>query len=233
MPGLAFVAIVLTILVQVFVARIFVIPSASMEQTLRGCTGCTNDRVITDRMIYRFTDPSPGDVVVFEGPPAWRAVDADSTHESPSSNPIVRTFDNLLIVLGAGGGDESDFVKRVIAVGGQTVACCDNRNRVLVDGKPIAEPYLYLDPSRGPTQSEFGPVRVPNGQLWVMGDNRNNSADARVHGPVPVANVIGKVRAVILPVTRWRSVPSIDPQAVALGRPSVITARRAPGPGGS
>lgn len=218
LPGLAFVAIVLTILIQAFVARIFVIPSASMEQTLRGCAGCTNDRVIVDKVTYRFTEPGPGDVLVFKGPPAWRADDEDPLHEKPSSgNPLVRAFQNVMAVLGA-SSNETDFVKRVIAVGGQTIACCDNQNRVQVDGRPVTEPYLSWQPGRGPTQKEFPPVRVPDGQMWVMGDNRNNSTDSRVHGPVPISNIIGKVRAVILPISRWRTVRTLDAQAMPLGQ---------------
>ena len=223
-------AIVLTVLVQVFVARIFVIPSASMEQTLQGCAGCVNDKVLTDRLTYQFVDPSPGDVVVFKGPPAWRVDDADNPHVEPSSNPVVRSFQNIKSALGAGDGGQRDFVKRVIAVGGQTVECCDQQ-RVVVDGRPLIEPYLSAE--GGTAQAEFAPVRVPEGQLWVMGDNRNNSADARVHGPVPISAVIGKVRAILLPISRWRAVPSVDPQAVALGPPSLVDAWRGPGSAGS
>lgn len=215
-PGLVVIAVVLTVLIQAFVARIFVIPSSSMEQTLLGCSGCTNDRVITDRVAYRFTDPRPGDVVVFEGPPAWRADDADTeATDEPSSNPLSRALRSVASLFGAGSSEETDFVKRVIAVGGQTVACCDPQNRVTVNGRAISEPYLYFQPGRGQVQEPFAPVRVPDGQLWVMGDNRNNSADARVHGAVPVAALIGKVRAVVLPITRWRLVPGINPQAAA------------------
>ena len=237
-PGLALAAIVLTVLVQVFLARIFVIPSASMERTLQGCSGCsgcsgcTNDKVLTDRVTYQFVDPSPGDVVVFKGPPAWRVGDADNTHVEPSSNPLVRSYQNLMSALGAGDGGHRDFVKRVIAVGGQTVECCDQQ-RVVVDGRALNEPYLNLSPEGETAQAEFAPVRVPEGQLWVMGDNRNSSADARVHGPVPVSAVIGRVRAIVLPISRWRSVPSVDPQVVALGAPPAVSARRGPDPAGS
>ncbi|MFC5066141.1 signal peptidase I [Actinomycetospora atypica] len=214
LPLLVVVAIVLTFVIQTFVARIYVIPSASMEQTLHGCTGCANDRVAVDKVSYRFGDPSPGDVVVFKGPPAW--LDNEEVGDTqPSGNPIVRGFQDALSLVGLAAPNEKDFVKRVIAVGGQTIACCDASNRVLVDGKPLTEPYLYYQSGLGDQQATFDPVRVPEGQLWVMGDNRNNSADARFHGPVPLDDVIGKVRVVVLPVTRWRTVPAIDPQATA------------------
>ena len=218
LPLLVVVAIVLTFVIQTFIARIYVIPSASMEQTLHGCDGCANDRVAVDKVTYRFGDPAPGDVVVFKGPPAW--LDNDEVGETqPSSNPLVRGFQDALSLVGLAAPNEKDFVKRVIATGGQTVACCDAGNHVLVNGKPITEPYLYYQPGLGDKQATFDPVRVPDGQLWVMGDNRNNSADARFHGPVPVSDVIGKVRVVVLPISRWRTVPSIDPQTTtaALG----------------
>ncbi|GLZ53586.1 signal peptidase I [Actinomycetospora sp. NBRC 106378] len=221
LPLLVVVAIVLTFVIQTFIARIYVIPSASMEQTLHGCTGCANDRVAVDKVSYRFTDPAPGDVVVFKGPPAW--LDNDEVGDTqPSGNPIVRGFQDALSLVGLAAPNEKDFVKRVIAVGGQTVQCCDDRNRVLVDGRPITEPYLYYQPGLGDRQAAFDPVQVPQGQLWVMGDNRNNSADARFHGPVPLEDVIGKVRVVVLPITRWRTVPAIDPQTTtaALAPPS-------------
>lgn len=223
LPLLVVVAIVLTFVIQTFIARIYVIPSASMEQTLHGCDGCANDRVAVDKVSYRFSDPAPGDVVVFKGPPAW--LDNDEVgDEQPSGNPLVRGLQDALSLVGLAAPNEKDFVKRVIATGGQTVACCDAANKVLVNGKPINEPYLNYQPGFGDKQATFDPVRVPDGQLWVMGDNRNNSADARFHGPVPVSDVIGKVRVVVLPISRWRTVPAIDPQTTtaALGQPAPL-----------
>ncbi|WP_345382086.1 signal peptidase I [Actinomycetospora straminea] len=226
LPLLIVVAVVLTFVIQTFLARIYVIPSASMERTLHGCNGCANDRVAVDKLSYRFSEPSPGDVVVFRGPPAWGDNSEVGGSGPPSGNVLVRGLQSGLSLIGLAPPDEKDFVKRVIAVGGQTVACCDPQNRVTVDGQPLNEPYLYFQPNLGRTQADFAPVQVPAGQLWVMGDNRNNSADARVHGPIGVTDVIGKARVIVLPVGRWGGVPDTDPQAQvsALGAPGWTSA---------
>lgn len=218
-PMLLLVALLLTSLIQTFLARVYEIPSGSMEKTLHGCTGCTNDRVMVDKLSYRFGDPSPGDVVVFEGPPSWK--DEDDTESSRSSNPVVSALQSAGSLIGLAAPDEKDLIKRVIAVGGQTVACCDAQNRVTVDGKPLAEPYIYYVPTRPVGQQSFGPVKVPEGFLWVMGDSRNNSKDSRWpgHGAIPIGNVIGKARFVVLPFSRVKSIPDPNPQRVVLAAP--------------
>jgi signal peptidase I len=213
---LVVVALVLTFLIQTFLARVYEIPSGSMEKTLHGCSGCTDDRVLVDKLTYRFTEPKPGDVIVFAGPPSWE--DEGSTAQW-SGNPLVRGLQYAGSLIGLTQPGEKDLIKRVIAVGGQTVACCDAQNRVTVDGKPLNEPYIYYLPEAGPpVQGEFGPVKVPEGQLWVMGDSRNNSADSRVpgHGPVPVTNVIGKARFVVLPFSRVKVIDDTNPQLIGL-----------------
>jgi signal peptidase I len=220
LPLLIVVALVLTFLIQTFLAKVYVIPSGSMETTLHGCTGCNNDRVLVDKVVYRFSDPAPGDVVVFRGPDSWSS---EVIVEQPR-NVLVRGLQQLGSLVGLAPPDEKDFVKRVIAVGGQTVQCCDSNNRVLVDGKPLIEPYIYYLPEAGPArQSAFGPVTVPAGQLWMMGDSRNNSADSRVadHGAVPVDNVIGKARLIVLPFPRFGWIGTVDPQSAAAGLPAL------------
>jgi signal peptidase I len=217
LPILVVVALVLTFLIQTFLAKVYVIPSGSMETTLHGCTGCVNDRVLVDKVSYRFGDPRPGDVVVFRGPDTWR--NSEFTVEE-TANPLLRALQGLGSLIGLAPPDEKDFVKRVIAVEGQTVACCDPRNRVLVDGQPLEEPYIYYLPEAGPArQTPFGPVTVPSGQLWMMGDSRNNSADSRVagHGAVPTANVIGRARLIVMPFDRFGTLPSVDPHTTTVG----------------
>ena len=209
-------ALLLTFLIQTFLAKVYVIPSGSMETTLHGCTGCNNDRVLVDKVTYRFSDPRPGDVVVFRGPDSWNS----EFTADPPSNIVVQALQGLGSLVGLAPPDEKDFVKRVIAVGGQTVQCCDSRNRVVVDGKPLDEPYIYYLPEVADArQYVFSPVTVPQGELWMMGDSRNNSADSRVpgHGPVPVANVIGKARLIVLPFSRFGTIPDPNPQSTALG----------------
>ncbi len=220
------VALTLSFLIQNFVARVYVIPSQSMEPTLHGCTGCTNDRVLVDKLSYRFTDPRPGDVVVFLGPPSW---DNDFT-SNRSGNVVLRGMQEVGALVGLAPPDERDFIKRIIASGGQTVQCCDADGHVQVNGQPLTEPYVVndfrfekgtVDCETSPkSQRCFAPVTVPDGHFWMMGDNRNNSADSRYHigddsrGTVPTGNVIGKARLIVSPISRWQVVnaPQIDAQ---------------------
>lgn len=232
-PILIGTALVLTFLIQTFLARVYVIPSQSMEQTLHGCPGCTNDRVLVDKITYRFREPEPGDVVVFKGPESWGT--NPEFGEPEDTNVVTRTLHQFGALVGLAPPNERDFVKRVIATGGQTVQCCDDQNHVIVDGKPLDEPYLFYGFGAGNQQESFPPVTVPQGHLWVMGDNRNNSSDSRRHvddassGAIPVANVIGKARVIVLPPSRWGGISDHNPQATALpvigpGAPSGLPA---------
>ncbi|RFD25364.1 signal peptidase I [Mycobacterium uberis] len=214
-----------------FVARPYLIPSESMEPTLHGCSGCVGDRIMVDKIIYRFSSPQPGDVIVFKGPSSWNTM----YKSIRSNNVVLRWVQNALSFIGFAPPDENDLVKRVIAIGGQTVQCRSDTG-LTVNGKPLKEPYLRpatmnADPSFYPCLgSEFGPVTVPQGRLWVMGDNRTHSADSRYHcasadvvngllctgdpnsGTVPVSNVIGKARFIVWPPSRWGGVGSVFSQ---------------------
>lgn len=221
LPILILIAFVLTFLLQQFIVRPYMIPSGSMEKTLHGCPGCTPDKVLVDKLVYRFSDPEPGDVVVFKGPGPWTENEAPPRE---AANPVAGFFQHAASLIGLAPPDERDFVKRIIAVSGQTVECCDKQNRVLVDGKPLDEkPYLNLE---GVKQRPFKKVTVPDGNIWVMGDNRNNSNDSRtqgarggnggnVRGAVPLDNIIGKAQFVILPVDRWGGVSDHNPQGAS------------------
>ncbi len=227
------IAVLLYYVMLTFVARPYLIPSESMEPTLHGCSGCIGDRIMVDKISYRFGSPRPGDVIVFKGPPSWNA----NYKSIRSHNAAVRWLQNTLSFVGFVPPDENDLVKRVIATGGQTVQCRTNTG-LTVDGKRLSEPYLntstmMADPAVYPCLgTEFGPVTVPQGRLWVMGDNRTHSADSRAHctsipadtlrgllctgdptaATVPVANVIGKSRFIVWPPSRWRGVGSVNPQ---------------------
>lgn len=224
----AIVAALMFIFTQFFF-RQYVVPSESMESTLHGCYGCTNDRIVIDKITYKFSDPEPGDVVVFKGPSeSW-----DDNWQSPrSSNPVVHGIQNVLSLFSLAPPDENNLVKRVIATGGQTVECHNADGKgVVVDGKPLDEPYIDKDlQTQTSTQSEgvlgggscygddFGPVKVPDGNVWVMGDNRSSSADSRFHqedefhGTVPVSDIRGKVRWIIYPFSRFGGVGDHNPQ---------------------
>ncbi|MEV6429598.1 signal peptidase I [Nocardia sp. NPDC051463] len=222
LPILITIAAVIAALTVTFVGRPYVIPSESMEPTLHGCTGCTGDRIYVQKLSYYWGDPEPGDVVVFVGPPSWNR----GYQSIRSDNTVVRSVQNFFSFFGLVPPDENDLVKRVIAVGGQTVQCCDAQGRILVDGKPLDEPYAKYDfpyvPGlrfgTGKGAREFDPVKVPDGNLWVMGDNRDHSADSRyhladeLHGTVPTDNVRGKAVFKIWPPGRIGPVRAEDPQ---------------------
>jgi signal peptidase I len=221
LPVLLVIAFLLALLVKTFLVQAFFIPSGSMEQTLHGCPGCTGDRVLVNKVPYWFGEPEPGDIVVFKGPDSWSP---EIEVQEPSN-----WFAGALLWLGRTVGvappSEDDFIKRVIATEGQTVECCDD-GRVTVDGKPLDEPYIYENTPE--TERAFGPVIVPEGRLWVMGDHRSASADSKAHiddkysGTVGVDDVIGKASVIVWPPSRIGLLDDPDIQGVdAAGMPVV------------
>ena len=205
--------LVLMAAIQALVGRVYLIPSGSMEPTLRGCPGCSNDRVAVEKVSYYFSDPQPGDVVVFAGTPSWNLGFAVNRSE----NLFLRGLQNLGSAVGFGTSAENIFVKRVIATAGQTVSCQPGDSGVLVNGALTdasmvkQPPENQVDPNTGSVAcggDYFGPVTVPDDSLWVMGDNRTASSDSRAHigdeyqGTIPVDNVRGKARAIVFPLDR-------------------------------
>ena len=211
-PAVVLLTLLLLFVMQTFIGRLYVIPSSSMEPTLHGANG-TGDRIFVEKVSYYFTDPEPGDVVVFAGTDSWNT--GFSTNRS--SNTLVRGIQEVGSWVGLVPKDENTLVKRIIAEGGQTVSCQEGDPAVMVDGQPIDQSYILSPPTYEvdeTTGSEacggkyFGPVEVPEGNYFMMGDNRTNSMDSRYHlgdeyqGTIPEENLRGKVQAIVFPFDR-------------------------------
>ncbi|MFI1619279.1 signal peptidase I [Streptomyces lydicus] len=193
------------LLLSAFVAQPFLIPSSSMENTLQ-----IGDRVLVNKLAYRFgTEPARGDVVVFDGTGSF-------VHREQGENPVTGLLRATGAALGLARPAETDYVKRVIGIGGDHVTCCDRRGRIEVNGEAVREGYLH--PGDAPSSVTFDIV-VPEGKLWVMGDHRARSSDSRDHlgdpggGTVPVDKVIGRADLITWPVSRWRTLSAPIPAA--------------------
>jgi len=204
-PLLLIVAFVLATVIKTFVVQAFYIPSGSMEQTL-----LVSDRVLVNKFVYDTREPRRGEVVVFRGTDSW----APETGITQNTGTLATAGRMLGGLIGAAPPDEKDFVKRVIGVGGDVVQCCDANGRVEVNGVPLVEPYVFEDnPIK---ERSFGPVTVPEGRLFMMGDHRAASADSRVYlsdqwrGTIPVDAVIGQAYATAWPASRWGLLPTPD-----------------------
>jgi signal peptidase I len=179
-------------------------------------------------------EPERGEVVVFTGPDTW-APENQIDKDAGFFAELGRTVGDLV---GFSQPGEKDFIKRVIGLPGDTVACCDVNGRVTVNGYPLDEAaYLYedspLDAAPNPKQCtarRFGPVKVQPGQMFVMGDHRGVSQDSRCQGQVPISNVIGRAFVILWPSSRWGwlSVPDTFknvPKPAALGPPGPAVTR--------
>jgi signal peptidase I len=192
-------SLVIATLVRIFLVQAFLIPSQSMEDTL-----LVGDRVLVSKLTTRFGEIQRGDVVVFADPDGWLAPIPDEI--SPSFGTRVR--DALQFVGVLPDDSEGHLIKRVIGVGGDTVACCDDDGRITVNGVAIDE-STYLRPGDEPSAAPFE-VEVPTGELFVMGDHRSNSGDSRVNGTVPEARVTGRAFAVVWPISNWTGLDRPD-----------------------
>lgn len=173
-PLLIGAAALIAILINTFVAQAFYIPSVSMVPQLR-----VNDRVVVSKLAYHLHAPRRGDIVVFSAPPEEQGV---LGHSGSSAGRALQRVGRALGV----AESKTELIKRVIGLPGETV---EGRNgAVYINGQRLEEPYL---PS-GTVTSTFGPVVVPAGDLWVMGDNRSDSSDSRVFGPIPRSTVVGR-----------------------------------------
>ncbi|MDJ0954436.1 MAG: signal peptidase I [Acidimicrobiia bacterium] len=179
LPFLIVGALVVAVLVKSFLIQVFWIPSGSMEDTLE-----IGDRVIVNKVSYRFGDPGRGDIVVFE---------PETFEEESIPTKISR---NLLESIGL-RTPESDLIKRVIGLPGETVEI--RNNTVFVDGSPLDEPYLPI----GLSMRDEGPWEVPDDHYFVMGDNRNSSNDSRRFGAIDRDRIVGRAFSVVWPPSRW------------------------------
>jgi signal peptidase I len=192
-------ALVLTILLKAFVVQVFSIPSGSMENTL-----LPGDRILVSKIVYRFRPIARGDIVVFSGAGSW----------DPPAQPPANWFDGILDdaenLVGIAGPD-TDYVKRVIGIPGDHVACCNDAGQVTVNGVPLSE-SSYIYPGDAPSELRFS-IIVPPGRLWVMGDNRADSDDSRYRGndpgegTIPESAVVGRAFLIIWPLSRVSDLP--------------------------
>jgi signal peptidase I len=196
-------AILISFLIKTFLIRTFYIPSGSMETTL-----LENDRIIVNQLTPDLMPLEHGDVIVFTDPGGWLPPTTD-----PVLPPAQQAVETALSFVGLTAPDSNDhLVKRVIGMPGDHVVCCDEFGQLTVNGIPLDEPYITLpdaDSNASPTDFD---VVVPEGYLWVMGDNRYQSADSADHHArepghefVPIDNVVGRALVVSWPVSRWAS----------------------------
>lgn len=177
-------AVMVAVLVRTFVAQAYWIPSGSMIPQLE-----INDRVVVSRLAYDLHAVHRGDIVVFKSPPGI---------EPPApepSNVVARGVHDVGVALGF-AQDQTVLIKRVIGLPGDRVEGRDGH--VYINGELLVEPYL----PKGTVTSTFGPVTVPPGRVFVMGDNRGDSLDSRVFGPIPESHIVGRAIWKVWPV--WR-----------------------------
>lgn len=185
LPVLVVIAFALAILLKTFVVQAFYIPSGSMLPTLE-----VRDRVLVNKLVYRIRAPRRGEIIVF----------AQRRDEDRSFLDRVKS----VFTEGFGGqtSAEKDFIKRVIALPGETIEVRDGT--VLITppgGEPFAldEPYVTAEVDAAP----YGPETVPEGTYFVLGDNRPNSSDSRFIGPIARGDIIGKAFVRVWPLRRF------------------------------
>lgn len=168
------VVIVVLALLASFLVKAYLVRSFYIPSESMENTLLVGDRVLVNELVPHVMPLERGDVVVFRDPNAW---------------------------LGPGQGD--DLIKRVIGLPGDRVQCCDAQGRLSVNGHAVDEPYVRLPADVKRVSGDDFSITVPQGRIWVMGDNRYNSADSRIHGNVPLDDVVGRAFVITWPADRW------------------------------
>jgi signal peptidase I len=181
-------AVLLAVVFKTFLVAAFYIPSGSMESTLN-----ISDRVLVEKVSYRFGDIERGDVIVF-------VPDEPGIEPASPSNPVTGFFSSLGQAIGVVPPSDRDFIKRVIGLPGDTITC--RGGKLIRNGQPVTEPYLDQGITTDGCQTT---TKVGPGELFVMGDNRTNSQDSRVFGPIQRSDVVGRAFVRIWPLnhTGW------------------------------
>jgi signal peptidase I len=167
-------ALIVALVIKTFLIQAFYIPSGSMETTLD-----IGDRVLVNKLSYRVHDVNRGDLVVFE------ANEGAGDCGQPVSDAAASASESGI----------KDLIKRVIGLSGDTVEGRDGQ--LLINGRVLVEPYL----DEGVTTGDFAPVEIPEGCIWVMGDNRGDSRDSRSFGPIDEDQIVGRAFVRVWPLT--------------------------------
>ena len=188
-------ALIVSIIVKTFFLHFFFIPTGSMENTLQ-----VGDRIAVNKFGALFSEIKRGEIVVFADPDNWLGQAPDDQNSG-----LIGRGKDLLITIGVVPDPAKQYlIKRVIGVGGDTVICCDDQDKLQVNGKSVDEPYVYENDKA--SESNFN-VTVPEGFIWVMGDHRGASSDSRFHtndvnnGMVPLSKVVGRATFIVWPVS--------------------------------
>jgi signal peptidase I len=194
------IAVLVSLVVKTFLVRSFYIPSGSMEDTL-----LIKDRILVDEITPRFGGYDRGDIVVFRDPGGWLPPTT-----GPARPPVVEAFEWVLSLVGLAAPDSDDhLVKRVIGLPGDHVVCCNAIGQITVNGVPVDETSYINVAASDPASKVSFDVTVPADSLWMLGDNRNSSADSRFHmdqpgkGFVPIDNVVGRAFLITWPFDRF------------------------------
>lgn len=202
---IAVIALVLSFLAKTFLFRAFFIPSPSMKNTLD-----LDDRIFTNLLVPAHSNLARGDIVVFRDTKGWLPAPINRQEKG-----LAHAIDDTLTFVGLRPEtSEQHLVKRIIGLPGDHVVCCDSGDKITINGAALAE--SYVNPAEVPAAKPFN-VIVPEGKIWVMGDNRNHSADSRFHtntdgGFIDIADVVGKAEAIIWPpnhITILNSHPNV------------------------